>query len=55
MFTSGMKESNQTTIEIKDWSHNSYSILMEYIYTGSISNFNPTVALELLGKINDLK
>ena len=54
MFTSGMKESSQTQIEIKDWSYNSYALLMEYLYTGSIQNFNPTVALDLLGKCSQL-
>jgi len=49
MFTSGMKESSQPTIEVHDWSYNSYIVMMEYLYTGSIVNFNPKVALDLLG------
>lgn len=34
MFTSGMKESVQTKIEIKDWSYSSYLHMIEYLYTG---------------------
>ena len=49
MFMNGMKESSQTQIEIKDWSFNSYLLMMEYLYTGSIENFNPNVALDMLG------
>jgi hypothetical protein len=49
MFTSGMKETSQTKITVEDWTYNSYLLMMEYLYTGSIQNFNPRVALELLG------
>jgi len=49
MFTSGMKESNQGQIEVKDWSYNSYLLMVEYLYSGSISNFSPKVASDLLG------
>ena len=45
----GMKETNQSTIEVKDWSYNSYLLMMEYLYSGSIANFNPRVASDLLG------
>ena len=45
----GMKESSQDQIEVKDWSHQSYLLMMEYLYTGSIVNFNAKVALDLLG------
>ena len=45
----GMKESTQSTIEVKDWSYSSYLLMMEYLYSGSIANFNPRVALDLLG------
>ena len=45
----GMKESTQSTIEVKDWSYSSYKLMMAYLYSGSIANFNPQVALDLLG------
>ena len=37
------------TIEIKDWSYNSYLHMIEYLYTAQIDNFNHTIALEVLG------
>jgi len=49
MFTNGMKESNQQEIEVTEWSHNSYLMMIEYLYTGSIVNFNQKIAIELLG------
>jgi len=49
MFTNGMKEASQTQIEVKDWSHASYLLMMEYLYTGSIKDFGPRFALDLLG------
>lgn len=49
MFTNGMKESTQTKIEIKDWSYSSYLHMIEYLYTGCIQDFNPTIGLEILG------
>ena len=45
----GMKESTQSQVTVKDWSYNSYQLMMEYLYTGSILNFNHRVALDLLG------
>lgn len=45
----GMRETTQAQIEVRDWKYNSYLLMMEYLYTGSISNFNPKVALDLLG------
>lgn len=44
-----MRESNQSEIVVTEWSHSSYLLMMEYLYTGSIVNFNPRVALDLLG------
>ena len=49
MFMNGMKETTQSQIAVKDWSYNSYLLMMEYLYTGSIVNFNHRVALDLLG------
>lgn len=49
MFMNGMKETTQSQIQVKDWSYNSYLLMMEYLYTGSIVNFNHRVALDLLG------
>ena len=54
MFTSGMKESTQTKIEIKDWSYSSYNHMMEYLYTGCIQDFNPTIGLEVIGLADSL-
>lgn len=44
-----MKETNQTEIEIFDWSHSSFLYMIEYLYTGQIDNFNKLVAIEVLG------
>ena len=44
-----MKESTQTEIVVQDWSYNSYLLMMEYLYTGSIINLSQKVALDLLG------
>jgi leucine-zipper-like transcriptional regulator 1 len=49
MFMSGMKESSQSQIDVKDYSYNSYLLMIEYLYSGSISNFSPKVANDLLG------
>uniref|UniRef100_A0A7S3INU8 BTB domain-containing protein n=1 Tax=Strombidium inclinatum TaxID=197538 RepID=A0A7S3INU8_9SPIT len=49
MFMNGMKESTEKEIHVKDWSFNSYLLMMEYLYTGSIQNLNSRVALDLLG------
>ena len=49
MFLNGMKESTQTEIVVQDWSYNSYLLMMEYLYTGSIINLSQKVALDLLG------
>lgn len=49
MFNSGMKETMQQEIPVAGWSHPSYLLMMEYLYTGSIANFNPRTALDLLG------
>merc|ERR1711976_172280 len=48
-FTSGMKESQQSQVEVKDYSYNSYLLMIEYLYSGSIQNFSPKVAQDLLG------
>jgi hypothetical protein len=34
---------------VKDWQFNSYLLMMEYLYTGSIQSLNSKVALDLLG------
>ena len=44
-----MKESTQSEIIVQDWSYNSYLLMMEYLYTGSILNLSQRVALDLLG------
>lgn len=49
MFLGGMRESTENSIEIRDWSYTSYYHLMEFLYTGNISNFTPSGASELLG------
>ena len=49
MFLNGMKESTQSEIQVPDWSYNSYLLMMEYLYTGSIVNLSQRVAMDLLG------
>jgi speckle-type POZ protein len=49
MLTGGMIESQKSRIEIKDWPYAAYLQMMEFLYTGSISGFSPTMASELLG------
>ena len=44
-----MKESTQSEIQVPDWSYNSYLLMMEYLYTGSIVNLSQRVAMDLLG------
>ncbi len=49
MFMSGMKESTQTEIEIKEWTYNVYLMMIEYLYTGSIEGFSLAIALDIIG------
>lgn len=49
MLLGGMKESKSSVIEIPDWTYSSYLNMIEFLYSGSVSNFTPTAALELIG------
>jgi len=49
MFLNGMKESTQKEIEIKGWSFNIYSLMIEYLYTGVVEGFSLAIALDLIG------
>eukprot|EP00744_Colponema_vietnamica_P003773 GILI01005726.1.p1 GENE.GILI01005726.1~~GILI01005726.1.p1 ORF type:complete len:497 (+),score=112.38 GILI01005726.1:197-1687(+) len=49
MFLNGMKESSETQITIPSWSYSSFLSMLEFLYTGSVSDFSPAVALDLLG------
>lgn len=49
MFTNGMRESRETTIVINDWSRAAFVALMEFLYTGSVKELLPGVAVDLMG------
>jgi len=49
MFSIGMKESTQNEIEIKLWGYNTFLLMIEYLYTGVIENFDTKIAMELVG------
>ena len=49
MFLSGMKETHQSEIVIQDWGYSPYLNMMEFLYTGNISNFTQGYAMELIG------
>mmetsp|Transcript_26022 Transcript_26022/g.29781 ORF Transcript_26022/g.29781 Transcript_26022/m.29781 type:complete len:494 (+) Transcript_26022:40-1521(+) len=49
MFSSGMKESQETVISIDDWSHSAYHQMIEFLYTGTIHDLSPEQALDVLG------
>lgn len=49
MLTNGMKESTQDEIAIPEWSHNAFVSMLEFLYTGSIKDFNSDLALDLVG------
>lgn len=49
MLCGGMLESQMKKIEINDWSYSSYLHMMEFLYSGNISNFTSNVAADLLG------
>lgn len=49
MFTTGMRECTLSEIEIIDWSYECYLNMIEFLYSGSLSNFSSGLAFELLG------
>lgn len=49
MFMSGMKESRESEIQIPNWSHNAFLAMLEFLYTGSVSNFTADLAIDLIG------
>jgi N-acetylneuraminic acid mutarotase len=49
MLTNGMRETSAQEIEIPDWSYNCYVSMIEFLYTGTISDFSSSLASELLG------
>ena len=49
MFMSGMKESRETEIRIPNWSHSAFRSMLEFLYTGSVDDFGPDIAVDLLG------
>ena len=49
MFNIGMKETTQKEIIIKDWTYNTYLLMIEYLYTGVIEGFDCITAIELIG------
>ena len=49
MFMSGMKESRETEIKIPNWTHSAFRSMLEFLYTGSVADFNPEIAVDLMG------
>ncbi|ETW05961.1 hypothetical protein, variant 2 [Aphanomyces invadans] len=49
MFSSGMRESHQSTIVITEWTHQAFLHMLEFLYTGYVENLTVDSALELLG------
>ena len=49
MFMSGMRESHLKEIIIPEWTYSAFHSMLEFLYTGSVSTFNNTIALDLLG------
>lgn len=49
MLMGQMKESGQEEIVIHGWSHEAYCAMLEFIYTGMLSETRPTVLSEVLG------
>ena len=49
MFLAGMKETQETVVEIPDWTYSSYLHMIEFLYTGNILNFTVDIAGEVIG------
>ena len=50
MFMSGMKESqDKAEIQIPNWSHSAFLSMLEFLYTGSVDDFSPNIAVDLMG------
>ena len=49
MFMSGMKESRASEIKIPNWSHAAFMSMLEFLYTGSVSDFTADIAVDLMG------
>lgn len=49
MFLSKMKESAQEEVRIHGWSPDAYCAMLEFIYTGTLSETRPVVLSEVLG------
>lgn len=52
MFCGAMRESQEDQIEIPataGWSHQAFLTMLEFLYTGSVQNFNAETAIDLLG------
>lgn len=49
MFSSGMRESREKEVPIEEWSHGAFLGLLEFLYTGSLAELSPEVAVELMG------
>ena len=49
MFTSGMKESRESEVVIPSWSYSAFLTMLEFLYTGRVIDFQPKIALDLLG------
>ncbi|CAE7239586.1 ARIA [Symbiodinium sp. KB8] len=49
MFRSGMAESTATCIPIPDWSVPAFLAQLEFLYTGTVQDLSPDVAMETMG------
>jgi N-acetylneuraminic acid mutarotase len=49
MFMSGMKESRESEVVIPNWSYSAFLSMLEFLYTGRVIDFQPKIALDLLG------
>ncbi|CEL93311.1 unnamed protein product [Vitrella brassicaformis CCMP3155] len=49
MFTTQMKESFESKVIIPEWSYNSFMAMLEFLYTGRITDLSTDITGELLG------
>eukprot|EP00743_Colponemidia_sp_Colp-15_P006964 GILK01007515.1.p1 GENE.GILK01007515.1~~GILK01007515.1.p1 ORF type:complete len:519 (+),score=68.21 GILK01007515.1:65-1558(+) len=49
MFSNGMKETRENEIVIPTWSYSAFSCMLEFLYSGNVTDFTPASALDLLG------
>ena len=52
MFTSGMRESTDSTIDIPDVRYEVFLCVLKFLYTGKPRDIDPDVAIEVMGAAN---